>query len=491
MTWRRPHADEPKDQGEPVADRDPVADFFAARRQDVRAEEADEVTWARIAREARAGRRRGRDGHAWLGSLGACAAVLLAVFAIWSWQQQPIDDATVHAGRTLSQEPAVAAPGDGPAVRRATPVQRPGPVPSGFVTWSLSNAGNGTVYALGSTTCDGSICPTLLRSADDGGTWSAVQTFSDTDVSSLTGADVPAVQPNRGVGEVRFANQQVGYAYGGDLWATTDRGASFHSAQHPGETVLDLEIWAERVYLLTADNCVQGACAGPIHLSTASASAPDRFTAVASLNLARPIEDASLTVSGSRAAGHDIVLVQTQGQNRVTEQPFRLAGRSLQPVTGPSARCGNTPLAALTITADAANRVIGLCRKDAGVPTYAVVTSSDGGRSWTSVEGSAVTLPDAGRLSVAATDVNHIAVSAGGPRGSSGLSAAQAVRALQMSADGGRTFTVPKVPNPPSGGFDWTASPGGGWFYAVSHTTGGFWSSRDNGRTWKVTSPSS
>ncbi|GAB3584628.1 beta propeller repeat protein [Calidifontibacter terrae] len=488
MNWLRPRGD---DTPEPAAEHDPVADFFAAHRSELQTEEADELTWARIARGARAGRAP-RSGRTWVGSVGACAAVLIAVFAVWTWRQQPIDSGSVRAGQMLSQGPEVPASGDGGGNSGVATAQRPGPVPTGFVPWSLSNAGRGTVYALGSATCDGSTCPTLLRSADDGGTWTAVQTFHGTDVSSLVGTDVPAVQPDRAVSEVRFADQQVGYVYGGDLWVTSDRGASFEIANHPGETVLDLEIWAERVYLLTADNCVQGACAGPLYLSSASATSPSGFTQVVTTRLTRPIEDASLTVSGSRAAGNDIVVVQTQGQNRVTQAPYRLSDGKLVTMTGPAQRCGENPIAAMTISSDSANRLIGLCRKDPAVPTYTVITSVDAGRSWSAVAGGSVTLPDVGRLSIAATDATHIAVSAGGPRGSSYPTGSQAERALQVSSDGGRSFTVPTLSSaPPASGFDWTASPGAGWFYAVSHTTGGFWASQNFGRTWKVISPSS
>lgn len=480
------HDDDPV---EPSAERDEVADFFADQRARVRAEAADELTWARVAAEARQ-QRRPRPSLAWLGTTAACVAALIAVAAVWSWRQQPIPDSAVRPGQVLSEQTDIAPSGGGATTQRGTAAQLPGPVPNGFSTWSLSNAGNGTVYALGSADCAGETCPTLLRSADDGATWTAVQTFHGTDVSSLSGTDVPAVQPDRAISEVRFVDQQVGYAYGGDLWMTADRGASFRGVTHPGETVLDLEIWSGRVYLLTADNCVQGACSGPVYLSSATASSPSGFTQLVQRPLDRPIEDASLTVSGGRGPGSDIVLVQTQAQNRVTQRPWRLVGSTLQPMDGPSAQCGSEPISAVTITSNSADRLVGLCRRDPQVPTYTVITSADGGRSWTGVAGSTVTLPDVGRLSVAATDARHIAVSAGGPRGSSYPTGSQAERALQVSSDGGRTFSVPRTPTlAPASGFDWTASPGGTWFYAVSHTSTGFWASQDNGRTWKAYEP--
>ena len=62
--------------------------------------------------------------------------------------------------------------------------QLPQGVPATFRTWSVSNAGSGTLYNLGSTECGSDICPTLLRSGADGESWQAVHTFNGTDTSS-------------------------------------------------------------------------------------------------------------------------------------------------------------------------------------------------------------------------------------------------------------------------------------------------------------------
>ncbi|WP_413769375.1 hypothetical protein, partial [Vibrio vulnificus] len=80
-------------------------------------------------------------------------------------------------------------------------------------------------------------------------------------------------------------------------------------------------------------------------------------------------------------------------------------------------------------------------------------------------------LPPMGQLSLAAADPEHLLVSVGGPRG--GTSAGNDARhTLQVSTDGGATWTVPDIPDsPPVNGFDWTGSPGGAEFYAVPRTT--------------------
>lgn len=422
-------------------------------------------------------------GRAWVGLALVCVAALLATVGVWTWRQEPFGTDSIRAGRSVGQSPSGtrASPQAGTAVGAA---QLPQGVPATFRTWSVSNAGSGTVYNLGSTECGSDICPTLLRSGADGASWQAVHTFSGTDTSSATGADIPTVQPDGALSQVRFADSQVGYVYGGDLWLTTDRGASFVQVNHPGQTVLDLEIWAGQIYLLTADGCVQGSCSGPLYVSFTNRANPSAFTTIDSTPVGRSIDDASLVVKDA------LVVVQTGRSGRPAGQPWTLVGDSLKQMSGPIA-CGGNPLEAVTITADTNSDLIALCRTGEDPNAFRVLFRSKAGADWVERSAGTLHLPDLGQVSLAAADPDHLVVSVGGPRGgaSSGTDTRQS---LQVSADGGQTWSVPKGPDsPPVNGFDWSGSPGGAEFYAVPRTTPGFWASVDYGKTWKVVLPTS
>lgn len=423
-----------------------------------------------------------RPGRAWVGVVLVCIAALLAAAGIWTWRQEPFAGDSVRAGRSLGPNTSGSRGSSEQSAAAAGEAQLPQGVPATFRTWSVSNAGSGTLYNLGSTECGSDICPTLLRSGADGSSWQAVHIFSGTDTSSATGTDIPTVQPDGAVSQVRFADSQVGYVYGGDLWLTTDRGASFAQVNHPGQTVLDLEIWAGQIYLLSADGCVQGLCSGPLYVSFANRANPSAFTMIDSTPVRRAIDDASLVVKDA------LVVVQTGRGGRPAAQPWTLVGEDLKVMSGPVV-CGGNPLEAVTITADTNSDLMALCRRDEDANAFRVLVRAKDGGDWVERSSGTLRLPPMGQLSLAAADPEHLLVSVGGPRG--GTSAGNDARhTLQVSTDGGATWTVPDIPDsPPVNGFDWTGSPGGAEFYAVPRTTPGYWASADFGRTWKVVLP--
>lgn len=462
---------------------DIVDDFFARQRELIEPSSGSDLHWQSIVRQARVDTPRRRASRAFLGTIAAGVAAVLAIFAVWTWQRQPLSAPNLRAGQSVSQA-TDGSVGNPSQTEDPGQPQLPQSVPAGFRTWSVSNAGGGTVYNLGSTECGSDICPTLLRSTPDGGSWSAVHIFSGTDTSSATGGDVPMIQPDRAISQVRMVDAQVGYVFGGDLWVTTDRGASFTRVNHPGQTVLDLEIWEGEILLLSADGCVQGTCVGPMYLSTTDRSNANSFTAIDSATIPS-IDDASLVVKGA------LVMVQTMRNNRATQQPWILDGTDLKAITGPAA-CGRHPLEAVTVTADTASTLMALCRVDSASSSFRVLTSTNNGTSWTVVSTGALQLPAIGQLSLAAADARHLVAAAGGPRGGSSATGADAGRSLQVSSDGGVTWHPAKQPEPaPVNGFDWAASPGGAEFYAVPRTTPGFWASKDFGATWTVVLPTS
>lgn len=478
----RRHGDDPSQ--DPVNEPDLVDDFFAKHRDAIEPATPNDVHWQQVVQTARRSPMR-TAGKAGGGVIAAGVAAMLVLAGVWTWKQEPFGADNIRPGQTVAASEDGSERGTADAGDDMGAAQLPQGVPATFRTWSVSNAGSGTLYNLGTTECGSDICPTLLRSGADGESWQAVHTFNGTDTSSASGADVPNIQPDGALSDVRFVDSQVGYVYGGDLWVTSDRGASFDKVNHPGQTVLDLEIWEGQVYLLTADGCVQGTCSGPVYVSFSSRANPSSFTTVDSAALSGPIDDASVVVKDA------LVIVQTSNNGRPTQQPWMLAAERLEPMKAPEV-CGSSPLEAVTITASTDAHMFALCRLSQDRRAFRVVSSNDQAQSWVEHSVGTLRLPEIGQLSLGAADPQHLVVTVGGPRGGGTSSGDDARRVLQISADGGRSWTVPRFPQPPPvNGFDWTGSPGGAQFYAVPRTTPGFWVSSDFGKSWKVVVPRS
>lgn len=465
---------------------DAVAEFFAAARREVRDERATDLDWQRIVSGSRrSSRRRNR-----LALLSSAAVAIVAIFAVFLWQQNTIGGGVqrgeaIAGGSDLAQ---TGAPSSSPSA--VSSQQAPTKVPDSFHTWSVSNAGQSTLYALGSQDCDGDTCPVLLKSGTNGGSWTAVHKFTGTDVSAATGTDVPRIQPQRAVSQTRFATPSTGYVFGGDLWVTRDSGATFTKMSHPGTTVLDVEINRGKAVLLSADNCGQGKCNGPIHVSRFDPAKGSISGSDVQLTPSSPIRAGTVTVQNGK------VFVQlTAFDASKSVAPMRLDGSKLTTLGSPAA-CGGAGLQSVTAATNIGEqlKLFALCNPRASGSSntsYTIVSSDDAGKSWRSVSVGSLILPRLGQVWLAAANAKHLVASAGGPRDTSGVPAPNGERSLMVSADG-QGFgpaTAPKGDKLPKSGFDWTASAGAGYFYAVPRTTHGFWMTTDFGKTWKVIDP--
>ncbi|GGB20968.1 hypothetical protein GCM10011492_08630 [Flexivirga endophytica] len=472
--------------GEPSDQRDAVAGFFAAARSQVRDQPATDLDWQRIVHESRrSSRRRNR-----LALLSSAAVAIIAIFAVFLWQQNGMGDGVRRGEAIVGGNPVTTGePTSSPS--SVSSAQRPTTVPDSFRTWSVSNAGQSTVYALGAQDCEGDdACPVLLRSGTNGRTWTAVHRFDGTDVSAATGTDVPQVQPERAVTQTRFATPQTGYVFGGDLWVTRDGGASFTKMSHPGSTVLDVEINSQHAVLLSSDNCGQGVCNGPVYVT--------RFDP-AKGTITGP--DAQVTPRAQVSAGtvtvqNDQVIVQLTAANAgASIAPMRLDDKKLTTLNAPPA-CSGAALQSVTPATNSKQlQLFALCNpQKAGnsQTSYTIVRSDDAGKSWSSVSRGALILARLGDVWLAAADSKHLVASAGGPRESTGVPAPNGDDSLMVSNNGGNGFgaaTPPKGQQLPGTGFDWTASAGGGIVYAVPRTTHGFWMTSDYGTKWTVVDP--
>lgn len=455
-----------------------VEQYFAEQRARLRPVPAPPDRWEQIVHQA--------DDHraGWLGPTVVIASVLSLLLIAYSWRQAPFEDSVVARGGSVSADDL---PGGTPGQVQepaTSAAQASRAVPTRFVPWSLGHAGSGTLFGLGSADCaTEEICPTLVRSTDNGTSWVAVHTFRATDTAGLSGDEVPRVQPDRAISEVRFADPRIGYAFGGSMWRTADGGRSFTEFAHPGETVLDVEVSGAEVTILTADGCTQGSCTGPLRLIRAGVEDTAASTASITYTLPAAIDDADVVQRDG------VTMIDLSRIDRMNSTLLRVDGRALVPVSTGKA-CAAQALQALTVTDAGAAQWFALCgRQDGSDPTLRLIRSTDAGRTWQPAPGS-LTMPLLGRVGLAAADPGHLVASAGGPRP---VAAPQLVRdparLLQVTSDGGNSWRTARAPEPPSTGFDRVIAPAGDAVYGITRATGGMWRSDDRGATWSLIDP--
>jgi hypothetical protein len=105
------------------------------------------------------------------------------------------------------------------------------PVPAGFQAASVTFASPDLGWVLGTAQCSAPPCTSILRTSDGGQTWTAIQAPA----TKILGAGLATEAPvGSGVSGLRFADPSDGWAFGPDLWATHDGGATWHQVTIPG-----------------------------------------------------------------------------------------------------------------------------------------------------------------------------------------------------------------------------------------------------------------
>ena len=198
----------------------------------------------------RARRRKARQALVSAASAGVVAAlVLLAVVAL-----PKVVPGVLHPNNTPAANrdlpPASASANSTPAKVRpsastTTPNTLP-PVPAKFEATSVTFVGTQTGWVIGQAgtpgDCATQYCTSLARTDDTGKSWYGVP-------APKTGAP----DGSTGVGQIRFLNEENGWAFGPALWSTHNGGQTWTQVGTDGLRVLSLETVGSEAFAIFGD----------------------------------------------------------------------------------------------------------------------------------------------------------------------------------------------------------------------------------------------
>jgi hypothetical protein len=436
-------------------------------------------TFERVSRQAR----RLRARRALLAAGGALAVAAIAAVAVpqlvipaLGTGRQASAIGGLSSAAAVPQQPATAAAGSPPAPATARP-----PVPAVTTApppLSVTFVGTATGWVMGQSLpagqCDRPSAPAciVLRRTDSGGaTWRTVHA-------------PPAHGPNgpTGVSQIRFLTRSDGWAFGPQLWATHNAGRTWTQIATGGLRVTALETRGRRVFAVWARCTGTGAgfasrCTGFAVYSSPAGS--DAWTPALSPVAAAPGTAggaASLLLTGTTAyllspAGSLFAGPLTGASLQPIRQATGVAGK-LRPPPCPAGppQPGGQPSGALLAAGPPASLDL-LC---AGTPTggrqrKTIYASTDGGQTWQRT-GQAPAAGTASALSASPSGAVVLATS----------------RGIEISADGGATWSVAGGSVPP-GGFAYVGMTTDTQGVAVPAGLAqhGVWLTYDGGRTWQ------
>jgi photosystem II stability/assembly factor-like uncharacterized protein len=262
------------------------------------------------------------------------------------------------------------------------------PVPANFQPTSVTFVGQsiGAVIGQAGTPghCSTRYCTSLAGTSDYGTNWYGVS-------APVTG---PPDGPT-GVGQLRFLNTKDGWAFGPQLYATTDGGANWTRQSTDGMRVTDLETTGDRAFALFATCTGGGAAYG------SDCTAFSLYTSVVGSGQWQPVPGpvSGLAPSQSSTGGASASLVLTGGtgylltpsgellSGPVTGGAWSVADAQLPCLPG-SPDPGGQPTGAL-LAADSAELVL-VCTSatDAttSTQTKSVIESTDNGKTWSAAQ---------------------------------------------------------------------------------------------------------
>jgi hypothetical protein len=298
----------------------------------------------------------------------------------------------------------------------------------------MSNAGQGHVFGLGTASCGARPCPVVIGSDDNGKTW--------TSRASLTGLPPRDGQPQ--IRGIRFANPEVGFAYGDTVLRTEDGGQSW-SAYDPGArgTVLSAETDGRTVWFALAQ-CTGERCDDSVEVRRAPVGGgTPQHVHTEDLPTDIAPEGSWIAMDGATA-----YLNATAGVTR----PVRLTGKP-EPIGRPGP-CDAGPFTVAT-AANERGTLVGVCRATPPRAGYQIFRSTDAGATWERRADRVLGPPGDRWLWVTAVDRDHV------------VAASPGSGPLRQSSDGGRTWRG-SGPGGAGEGWVWAGAAGGPTVYAVS-----------------------
>lgn len=127
----------------------------------------------------------------------------------------------------------------GTAVAGTAPRPAAGPVPRGFEPASVTFVSASDGWVLGTAPCAHAPCTSVVRTTDGGKTWVGIP---------APAFKLASYDSSAGLVRLRFADQLDGFAFGSQLWATHNGGASWHRVRQVPGYIVDLEASAGVVY---------------------------------------------------------------------------------------------------------------------------------------------------------------------------------------------------------------------------------------------------
>ena len=379
---------------------------------------------------------------------------------------------------TATPSPSPSTDASAPTVPTPARPQLPtgGPVPARFSPVSVSTASAEVLYALGNPVCATPPCTSLARSLDRGRTWSGLPAPRAAYESGQEG--VPYVDA---VSQVRFANEDDGWVFGGALWATHDgvtSASSWHRIDLGGERVLDLATDGTTVWALTGRDCQDGGCTGATLRSAAVGE--DDFTPVRGVGGTFDVMSGQLGVTGSTVTV--LLRVRSLGADVATAAVWvRAAGSAFHrvDVTSVCADADSTRSGAVSLLQPAVKdgAIVATCSRGAGTGQSfsAVSTSSDLGVTWRRAAGT-LQLTSNLTQTLAPASARLLAAASGGSDDLGGY--------VQVSRDGGASWQEAKVARP-TAGWRYLGAAGGQRIIGLAYGEDSLWVSTDAGVTWE------
>jgi hypothetical protein len=352
----------------------------------------------------RARRRKARQALISAAAAGVVAAVVvLAVVAlpkvvpsVLNPHKTPAADGTnaPPASNSVTSSPmASSAPAS-----TATP-NGPPPVPGNFQATSVTFIGTQTGWVIGQAGtpghCATQYCTSVARTDNTGKSWYGVN-------APLTGGP----DGSTGVSQIRFLDQENGWAFGPELWSTHDGGHSWTQVATGGLRVLSLETTGSEAFAIFADCSGSGAGYG------AGCTSYTLYASPASVDDWKPVPGMSAQTASAPGGSSAALVLNASTGYFYTPDGTILSG----PVTGtqawtavsvatppcdpgPAAGSAQQPTTGLLASASPAGGDLALaCASASGAGQQVVIyASSDNGASWhrqgqASLDGSALSL---------------------------------------------------------------------------------------------------